>query len=219
MKKLTMTLASALAALLMTSGAWAGESDLDYDHISRPADGYYVFWEEEELNAFLDELDEINASAEEGDWQEEGAEGRRCTALVPVVDYAWTMHDENEETEHWHVTTYITWSSFYKEYQAHKNSTGSHMWNDVDQIKVRWRDNDAGWYCDYCDEDNWGVYYTLNGTWWFEMQSSNCFHYWGAVYYYGSETDAYDDTDMSLGRYAVFSCSKYSIVSYLALAL
>jgi hypothetical protein len=213
MKKLTTTMASALAVLLLASGAWAWESDLDYDHISRPEDGYYVFWNEEEMNEFLDELAEAKAVAE---YEEQiYGETRACWVLRPVVDYAWTMHDEGEETAHWHVTTYVTWDGQLQEYQVHESYTDGHMWDSVDQIKVRWRDNDGGWYCDYCDDYSWNAYYK-KGSIWRTMDSYNCFHYSGAVYYYGSETSDYDDYDMLRGRYAKFSCSAVS--SYLALA-
>ena len=213
MKKLTTTMASALAVLLLASGAWAWESDLDYDHISRPEDGYYVFWNEEEMNEFLDELAEAKAVAE---YEEQiYGETRACWVLRPVVDYAWTMHDEGEETAHWHVTTNVTWDGQLQEYQVHESYTNGHMWDSVDQIKVRWRDNDGGWYCDYCDDYSWNAYYK-KGSIWRTMDSYNCFHYSGAVYYYGSETSDYDDYDMLRGRYAKFSCSAVS--SYLALA-
>jgi hypothetical protein len=203
MKKLTTTLASALAVLLLASGAWAWET---WDEeLSDPDNGYYVFHSEEDMNVFLEEYT-VDLETEKAE-QEQGMLDI-CWAFPPECYFVATLKDEGEPEAEWHVTTAVEWSSYWGMYLVDESQTGSEMWTDVDALRAGWRHLPA--VCEHCntqsnrwDQDTAMPKHYVGGH---AYYSDDDYCYQWALYqqyynYWGTEYGDFDDKDYTANAY------------------
>jgi hypothetical protein len=191
MRKLTLTLVCAFGVLAFANTARAQNDDvLDEDHIDDPENGKYVFWDEEEMEAFIDELNaEWEASLED-----EALD--TCLLLRPEAYYVKTLHNEGTAYAYWDLTTYVTWNSRFTRYEVHAGYTGEDMWEYVDALEVGWRHSAS--VCPYCDWDDWDAEYSLDGgSTYPDMQDQDCWNtgypYVVVYYYKGYDSLNFDD--------------------------
>jgi hypothetical protein len=200
MRKLT-TLVCAFAVLAFAAPALAQNDDvLDENHIDDPENGQYVFWDEDEMNAFLAEY--FAGLAATSDEDEGGGMLDSCTNYRPVATTVATYHVGRPS--HWHVDTNITWSSYYTAYSVCYNA---HNHSNVSGVYAWWRTTQAN-ACDYCDQDDWmPEYWEVDNPNWEEMTDTrSCSYGIGTddIYYYGREYNGLSGDDYGFGSLVLF---------------
>ncbi|MFO8072695.1 MAG: hypothetical protein R6V85_12560 [Polyangia bacterium] len=205
MKKLTATIATALAAPLFATGAWSYESESVYDeshpsgfwfdenHVDDPENGSYVFWDDQELDDFLLEF----ASTVESPYDEQANTLGDCFAFRPIAYAVTTTHGEGTRWEHTHVDTDVRWNSGSSKYYVCYNDE-THMYSNVDSIKGNWKTTSSSG-CDYCDWDDWAAKYS-KGNPYYIMDDYDCMYIFGTddIVYWGEESSALTDFDYDL---------------------
>jgi hypothetical protein len=193
MKKLT-TLVCALAVLAFAAPALAQNDDvLDEDHIDDPANGKYVFWDEDEMNAFLAEY----AATVEAPYDEGGGVLDTCEYQIPIAYAVSTYHVGRPG--HWHVDVDVDLHAHYSYIDYYRVCTnGVHMYANVAGLKTNWKttEDDA---CDYCDLEDWEAYYKKEpATSWTPFTTIDCWYGvppYDDTFYLGEETSGdYDDS-------------------------